>query len=110
MRPVTIAEQIAEAAVRYPAVPIVFAETRSLAQEWTCRFFGAALGHRDNQTAGSNRLDDLVEAGPLPPRQPSTTEVRAWATSAGLDVADRGRLRPEIWHAYHAATATQNER
>jgi hypothetical protein len=34
VRPATVAEQIAEAAVRYPAVPIVFAETRQLAQDY----------------------------------------------------------------------------
>ncbi|HSP27405.1 MAG TPA: ERCC4 domain-containing protein, partial [Ilumatobacteraceae bacterium] len=45
VRPTSIATQLAEAAVRYPAVPIVFAETRQLAQEWTFRFFGAAVDH-----------------------------------------------------------------
>ena len=33
--------------------------------------------------------------------QPSTTEVRAWARTVGLPVPDRGRLRPEIWQAWH---------
>ena len=37
VRPVSIATQLAEAAVRYPSVPIVFAETRQLAQEWAFR-------------------------------------------------------------------------
>jgi hypothetical protein len=32
--------------------------------------------------------------------------VRAWARSAGLDVPDRGRLRPEVWAAYREAHAS----
>ena len=34
---------------------------------------------------------------------PSTAEVRSWARQAGLDVPDRGRLRPDIWVAWHSA-------
>jgi len=105
VRPVTVAEQIAEAAVRYPAVPIVFAETRQLAEEWTYRFFGAAIEHRANETAGSARLDALPTAGPVPARDVTTAEVRAWAIASGLHVSDRGRLRPEIWEAHRGATA-----
>ena len=37
-----IADGIAELAVRWPAVPIVFAETRQLAEEWTYRYLAAA--------------------------------------------------------------------
>jgi hypothetical protein len=36
-------DALAEAQIRFPSVPIIFAETRPLAQEWTYRFFGAAL-------------------------------------------------------------------
>lgn len=105
VRPVTVAEQIAEAAVRYRAVPIVFAETRQLAQEWTYRFLGAAIEHRSNERAGAVRFDELPTAGPVPTSQPTTAEVRAWALAQGLDVSDRGRLRPEIWEAHRAATS-----
>jgi hypothetical protein len=61
VRPASVAEQIAEAAVRYPAVPIVFAETRQLAQEWTYRFFGAETPGRwpsfaHSQGGGADRL------------------------------------------------------
>jgi len=41
--PSMVAEMIAGAQVRYPTVPIVFCETRALAQEWTYRFLGAAV-------------------------------------------------------------------
>lgn len=104
VRPASVAEQIAEAAVRYPAVPIVFAETRQLAQEWTYRFLGAAIEHRTNDAVGAARFDALPTGGPVA-SEPTTAEVRAWAIAAGLDVSDRGRLRPEIWEVHRAATA-----
>ncbi|MGY1545803.1 Eco57I restriction-modification methylase domain-containing protein [Streptomyces sp. MN6] len=31
---------------------------------------------------------------------PTTSEVRAWARARGIDVPDRGRLRPEVWDAW----------
>ncbi len=46
VRPAVVAEGIAEAQVRFPTIPIIFADTRPLAQEWTYRFFGAALNHQ----------------------------------------------------------------
>ncbi len=104
VRPAVVAEGLAEAAVRYPSVPIHFAETRPLAQEWTYRFLGAAVTeHR--RTLGSEQLmaDLPTTAHPLPKPEPTTAEVRAWARLAGLDVPDRGRLRPEIWDAYRQA-------
>lgn len=36
-------DMLARVQVRYPEVPIVFAETRPLAEEWTFRYLGAAL-------------------------------------------------------------------
>jgi ERCC4 domain len=38
-----LAEGLAEAQARFPAVPVVFCETRPLAEEWTYRWFGACL-------------------------------------------------------------------
>jgi hypothetical protein len=38
-----VAELLATTQVRYQTVPIVFCETRPLAEEWTFRFLGAAL-------------------------------------------------------------------
>ena len=53
VRPATIAEGLGEAAARFSSVPIVFAETRPLAQEWTYRFLGAALAHHDDDAAAT---------------------------------------------------------
>jgi hypothetical protein len=38
-----LADLVARVQVRYPSVPIVFCDTRPLAEEWTFRFLGAAL-------------------------------------------------------------------
>ena len=38
-----VADLLATVQVRYPTVPIVFCDTRPLAEEWTFRFLGAAL-------------------------------------------------------------------
>ncbi|MBV8735015.1 MAG: ERCC4 domain-containing protein [Solirubrobacterales bacterium] len=50
-KPGFVVEMLAALTVRYPAVPIHFAETRPLAEEWTYRFLGAALAY--HQVASS---------------------------------------------------------
>lgn len=47
--PSMVAEMLAAAQVRYPNVPIVFAETRPLAQEYAYRFLGAALRYAEEE-------------------------------------------------------------
>jgi hypothetical protein len=102
VRPSAVADAIAECQARYPTVPIVFCETRALAQEWTYRFLAAALHEARLELGAEPHLYDLEPAGPVPPREPTTAEVRTWALAAGLSVSDRGRIRPEIWDAYRA--------
>lgn len=100
VRPAVIAEGLGEAAARFSSVPIVFAETRPLAQEWTYRFLGAALAHQGDEHGATRLVDDLPAAGPVPAPEPTTAEVRAWARERGLLVSDRGRLHPDVWAAY----------
>ena len=86
-------------------VPIVFCETRPLAEECTYRFLAAAWQWAETESAAHERttVPDLVLPGaPMQP-EPSVAEVRAWARTASLDVPDRGRLRPEIWTAWRTA-------
>jgi len=45
VQPGWLLELVARLQVRYPAVPIVFADSRKLAEEWTYRFLAAALIH-----------------------------------------------------------------
>ena len=110
VRPTVILEGLGEAAARFPSVPIVFAETRPLAQEWTYRFLGAAVAHAEQEPVANELLADLPAAGPVAPRAPTTAEVRAWARRQGLPVADRGRLHPDIWAAFRAAAEGGNSR
>jgi hypothetical protein len=98
-----VAELVARAQVRWPGVPIVFAETRPLAEEWTFRFLGAALAELAAVADTADLTEGLPAAPDLPAREPSTAEIRAWARSAGLDVPDRGRLRPDVVAAWRAA-------
>ena len=101
VRPALVADGIAEAQVRFPTVPIVFAETRPLAQEWTYRFLGAALTHHvEHHHTALQHIARLVPVGPIPTREPSIAVIRAWALASGLDVAARGQLRPDVRAAY----------
>lgn len=58
VRPAVVAEGLAEAQVRFPSVPIVFCETRPLAQEWAYRFLGAAVAHHHDEQGAVLRLTD----------------------------------------------------
>ena len=46
VRPALVADLIGECQVRWPTVPVVFAENRALAQEWAYRFLAAAVQER----------------------------------------------------------------
>lgn len=95
VRPAVVADALGESQARFPTVPIVFCETRALAQEWTYRFLAAAVVH-----AGEERHTRL-EASPLPAAAPpSPAQVRAWAREQGYAVSDRGRVSREILDAF----------
>jgi hypothetical protein len=106
VRPAKIADSLAELQVRHPGVPVVFTETRPLAEEWTYRFLAAASGWARDEAVIAARVPGATsEVGEDVPAAPeaTTAEVRAWARSSGLEVPDRGRLRPEIWQAFRDA-------
>ena len=63
VRPRVVADGLAELQVRYPSVPIVFGETRQLAQEWTYRFLGAALEHHRLDLGGAMLAAELSPRG-----------------------------------------------
>jgi hypothetical protein len=110
VRPARVADSLAELQVRWPGVPIVFAETRPLAEEWTYRFLAAALAWAHDEHAIGTRLPGATPELPASPAPaPSTAEVRAWARAAGLDVPARGRLRPEVWARYREARGVAPE-
>ncbi len=108
VRPALVADGLAEVQVRWPNVPIVFCETRQLAEEWTYRFLAAAHTWAETEAAAIERISphltdtpDLADA-PIEP-EPSTAVVRAWARTNGLIVPDRGKLRSEVWNAWRGA-------
>src|SRR6266516_5321847 len=69
IRPALVADGLAELQVRWPNVPIVFCETRQLAEEWTYRFLAAAHAWAESEDAALQRIapaepdsTDLAEA------------------------------------------------
>ncbi|NLE79305.1 MAG: hypothetical protein GX610_06915 [Rhodococcus sp.] len=113
VRPALVADGLAELQVRYPNVPIVFCETRSLAEEWTYRFLAAAHQWSADEVAARDRIvadhSSTPAAGAVSTpadavvSEPTTAQVRAWARGTGIAVPDRGKLRPEVWDAWRAA-------
>ncbi len=103
VRASVVADGLAELAVRWPSVPVVFLETRPLAEEWTYRWLAAALTAAEDDELAVDRFAELTTAGDLPLREPTTADVRAWALATGLPVSDRGRLRSQVWAAWREA-------
>jgi hypothetical protein len=105
VRPALVADGLAELQVRWPSVAIVFCETRKLAEEWTYRYLAAAYTWAASELPARARIgiSEHEAAGRGPRPTPSTGEVRAWARANGLTVSDRGRLRPEVYQAWHSA-------
>ena len=61
VQPGWLLELVARLQVRYPAVPIVFADSRKLAEDWTYRYLAAALVHHappDGTPANESLPDD----------------------------------------------------
>lgn len=115
----SIAESLAEAQVRFPSVPIVFCETRALAQEWIYRWFGACLREHEIRGATEGLEETFAPGGPMPapektpPRRRATSasndaEIRAWARSNGLVVSNRGRVAVEVRRAWEQRMSTKS--
>jgi hypothetical protein len=109
-----VAEALAEAQARFPAVPIVFCETRPLAQEWTYRWLGACLAeltatedHRDLDATFASGAPVMLKPVPGPRSSAArptgvvdSAAVRVWAKARDLPVNDRGRLPQSLVEAY----------
>lgn len=112
VRPAVIADAVAELQVRWPNVPIVFAENRRMAEEWTYRFLAAAYAWADSEAPALAAIglgpSPETATGPAAP-EATTAEVRAWARANGLQVPDRGRLRPEVHAVYARSRAPLEE-
>ena len=103
VRPAQVADGLAGLQVRWP-VPIVYCETRKLAEEWTYGYLAAAPTWAQAELPAVSRIglrEEAERSGPAP--TPSTREMRDWARASGLTVSDRGRLRTEIIKAWQDA-------
>jgi len=106
VRPAVVADGLAELQVRWPGVPIVFCETRRLAEEWTYRYLAASHAWAETEQAAADRISfpaEPNETTTAPETGPTTAEVRAWARATGIAVPDRSRLHPAIWQAWRDA-------
>jgi hypothetical protein len=95
-RPAVVSDALAELQVAFPTVPIVFCQTRKLAQEYTYRYLAAA----------HSWVGETEDAAPVfEPTEPtsSSPEIRAWARSVGLDVSPRGRIPRAVVQAWQDA-------
>ena len=109
VRPAIVADGLAELQVRWPTVPLVFCETRKLAEEWTYRYLAAARIWVEEEP----QIIERIRLGSEPPTEPQgrpdtawepgTAQIRIWARQQGHAASDRGRLRPEIRKAWHDA-------
>jgi hypothetical protein len=98
------ADALAEVQVAWPGVPIVFCETRALAQDWTYRFLAAAVAAADLEQGAAAVVSDLVPGTPLPDREPTAAEIRAWAAENGVACPPKGRVPKAVRAAYDAAS------
>jgi hypothetical protein len=75
VRPARVADGIAELQAGWPTVPIIFADTRELAQEWTYRFLATAAMHTRTDTHAAALNGDHPEPAPAAGnhRRPSCT-------------------------------------
>lgn len=95
VRPSTLLNALAEIQVRWPAVPVMFCETRKLAEEWVYRYLATA--HAEFADRAEPRALPAAEA---PAPRPSVAEIRAWARARGFGVSGRGRVPAEIVAAF----------
>jgi hypothetical protein len=104
-------EALAEAQARFPSIPIVFCESRPLAQEWAFRWLGACLAELEmaNVTAEIETTfaigPEIEYDAPAPPK-PSTKVIRSWARDEGLDVPDKGRIPAAVLRAWQLRETT----
>ena len=84
-------------------MPIVFCETRPLAQEWAYRWLGACLAELDAAEGTSGVEATFAEAGPAPAAEPTPSDIRQWARQQGIQLSDKGRIPKDVARRYREA-------
>jgi hypothetical protein len=72
---------LARVQVRYPEIPIVFLETRALAEEWTFRYLGAALAEFEAERGSPGH----VRAAERPPDYARVAGAVDWSEDPPVD-------------------------
>jgi ERCC4-type nuclease len=106
VRGAVLADALAECQMRWPSVPIVFCETRALAQEWSYRFLAAVQRAAEEEHGGAQAVRALNTARSLAAPEPKAAQVRSWAAAQGIAVSERGRVPQSVVEAYQAALLT----
>lgn len=83
-------DMLARVQVRYPEIPIVFVETRALAEEWTFRYLGAALAERLDVAARETAARRVAEDAGVLPQQRPTRARRSRTTTTPPTAAESG--------------------
>lgn len=106
-RPALIADGLAECQVLWPTIPIVFCETRTLAEEWTYRYLAAAQVWATAEEAAVERISGPNLSQSVKPNDygTSSAEIRAWAKSVGIDISARGSIPSSIRHLWELHTS-----
>lgn len=106
VRPALVADGLAECQIRWPNIPIVFCETRALAEEWTYRYLAAAHAWASTEAAADERIGGapMLRSVAEPHTGPSPADIRDWARRNGLDVPDRGPIPAPIRQAWERST------
>ncbi|WP_442880793.1 Lsr2 family DNA-binding protein [Aeromicrobium sp.] len=61
----------------------------------------------DLEGFGAAAIAGLATAAPLPRREPTPAEIRAWALGAGWSLSAKGRVPAEVRSAWIAALGTR---
>lgn len=110
VRPALVADGLAECQVRWPNIPVVFCETRPLAEQWTYRYLAAAHAWASTEAAAIERIGEQPRLRPARAVRaqeagPSPAELRDWARRNGLYVPDRGRVPASVRQAWERSGA-----
>lgn len=108
VRPALVADGIAECQIRWPNIPIVFCDTRSLAEEWVYRYLAAAHDWASQEPAALQRIGEQPSLRPSPRSRSGAApaEIRDWARLNGIEVSDRGRIPASVRQAREQALST----
>ena len=112
VRPAVIVDRLAELHIRWPAVPVVFCETRGLAEEWTYRYLAAVEAWAITEHPALHRISpgNPVEStdldGPSPPRRNPAPPRSAWPAASAWPCPAAANSDPKSGKPGAARTAS----